>query len=48
MARVAHAMDGTRCDDELSCMFDAPIEQLIEMLEDTGRWNVISVYSCVE
>ena len=48
MARVAHAMDGTRCDDELSCMFDAPIEHLIEMLEDTGRWNVISVYSCVE
>jgi hypothetical protein len=48
MARVAHAMDGTRCDDELSCMFDVPIEHLIEMLEDTGRWNVISVYSCVE
>ncbi len=45
---VARAMNGTRCDDELSCMFDVPVERLIEMLQSTGRWNVISVYSCVE
>jgi hypothetical protein len=48
MEGVALAMNGTRCDDELSCMFDVPVERLIEMLQSTGRWNVISVYSCVE
>lgn len=48
LEKIALAMDGTRCDDELSCMFDVPIEKLIEMLQATGRWNVISVYSCVD
>ncbi|KAL3804324.1 hypothetical protein HJC23_011252 [Cyclotella cryptica] len=43
--RVALAMDGTRCDDELSCMFESPIEDLIEMVKNSGRWNVISVFS---
>ncbi|KAL7522264.1 hypothetical protein ACHAWX_006959 [Stephanocyclus meneghinianus] len=43
--RVALAMDGTRCDDELSCMFETPIEDLIEMLNISGKWNVISVFS---
>jgi hypothetical protein len=42
---VAQAMDGTRCDDELSCMFQTPVEDLIELLNSTGRWNVISVFS---
>jgi hypothetical protein len=45
LERIASAFDGTRSDDELSCMFDAPIEKLIEMIEDGGRWNVISVFS---
>lgn len=46
LERIALAMDGTRCDDELSCMFEVPIEKLVEMLKETGRWDVISVYSC--
>mmetsp|Transcript_10131 Transcript_10131/g.16596 ORF Transcript_10131/g.16596 Transcript_10131/m.16596 type:complete len:289 (-) Transcript_10131:73-939(-) len=46
LERIASAMDGTRCDDELSCMFEIPIEKLIEMLKGTGRWNIISVFSC--
>ena len=48
LEKIALAMDGTRCDDELSCMFDLPIEKLIEMLQATGRWSVVSVYSCVD
>ena len=48
MERISLAMDGTRCDDELSCMFELPVEQLIEMLQSTGRWDVISVYSCMK
>ena len=43
--QVAFSMDGTRCDDELSCMFETPIEDLIEALKKTGRWNVIFVFS---
>ena len=43
---IALAMNGTRCDDELSCMFDTPVEKLVEEVEKTGRWSVISVFSC--
>ncbi len=43
---IALAMNGMRCDDELSCMFDTPVEKLVEAVEKTGRWNVISVFSC--
>ncbi|KAL3766910.1 hypothetical protein ACHAW5_000928 [Stephanodiscus triporus] len=34
LRRIAQAMDGTRCDDELSCMFERPIENLVEIDED--------------
>ena len=46
LERIASAMDGTRCDDELSCMFEESVENLIEMIKDSGRWDIISVYSC--
>ena len=46
LKRIATAMDGTRCDDELMCMFEISIEKLVEMLQSTGRWNIISVFSC--
>ena len=45
LERIALAMDGTRCDDELSCMFEMSIESLIQSLEHTSRWHVVSVYS---
>ena len=45
---MALAMNGMRCDDELSCMFDAPVEKLVEKVEKTGKWNVISVFSCTK
>ena len=37
--RIVLAMDGTRCDDELACMFEYPIEKLVNMVEITGRWR---------
>lgn len=45
---IALAMNGMRCDDELSCMFDTPVEKLVEEVEKTGKWNVISVFSCTK
>ena len=42
LRRIAQAMDGTRCDDELSCMFERPIKNLIEMSQTTGRWGGMS------
>ena len=45
LERIALAMDGTRCDDELSCMFEMSIESLIQSVEQTNRWHVVSVYS---
>lgn len=45
---IALAMNGMRCDDELSCMFDTPVEKLVEEVEKTGRWSVISVFSCTK
>lgn len=45
LKRIVLAMDGTRCDDELSCMFEYPIEKLVSMVEITGRWRVSSVFS---
>jgi hypothetical protein len=35
-------MDGTRCDDELSCMFERPIKNFVEMMQTTGRWGGMS------
>jgi hypothetical protein len=48
LKRIVLAMDGTRCDDELSCMFEHPIEKLVNMVEITGRWRVSSVFSSTE
>ena len=46
--RIASAMDGTRCEDELSCMFEMPLEELVDMVRGAGRWDVISVFSSME
>jgi len=48
LEKIACSMDGTRCDDELSCMFQMPIEDLVEKVKGTGRWDVISVFSSME
>lgn len=43
--KVASSMDGTRCDDELSCKYQRPLPELIELVETVGRKAVVSVYS---
>ena len=41
--KVASAMDGSRCDDELSCMFQKSINELKDLVY--GSNEVISMYS---
>lgn len=42
---VAAMMDGTKCDDELACEFEKPIDELIEIVEASGKRQVVSIYS---
>lgn len=43
--RVASMMDGTKCDDELVSEFEKPLDELLELVESTGRFRVMSTYS---
>ena len=42
--RVAKMMDGTKCDDELVSEFEKPLDELLELVESTGRFRVMSTY----
>ena len=42
---VAAAMDGKRCDDEIVCRFEQPIEKLVELVEKFSGKKVIYIYS---
>lgn len=44
-SRVARMMDGTRCDDELVCEFERPLDELVELVEGTKGGKVFSAYS---
>eukprot|EP00978_Attheya_sp_CCMP212_P005132 scaffold11325_cov56-Attheya_sp.AAC.4 len=39
------AMDGTRCDDELSCMFQRPFAKLVDLVTADGTKGVVSLYT---
>jgi hypothetical protein len=41
---AAHMMDGTRCDDELACLFERPHKQLVDMVEKYSGGKVIQIY----
>ena len=43
--KVASCMDGTRCDDELVCLFQKPFAQLSDLVETFGRRKIVSVYA---
>jgi len=43
--QVAASMDGTKCDDELCCMYQKPLPQLVELVKKYTRREVISLYS---
>lgn len=45
LKKITIAMDGSRCDDELSCMFQKPINELKELVKKDGKSEVISMYS---
>ena len=41
---VASCMDGQKCDDELSCLFQRPIGFLKDLVINKGKKEVISIY----
>lgn len=43
-SRATRAMDGSRCDDELICEFNRPLDELFELVNGTGR-KVLSIYA---
>jgi len=43
--RVAASMDGTKCDDELSCMYQQPIFNLINLVKTKVGQEVMSVFT---
>jgi hypothetical protein len=42
---VSSLMDGTRCDDELVCMFEKPFHELVEIVEKFGGKKIVSVFA---
>jgi hypothetical protein len=42
---IASLMDGTRCDDELVCLFEKPFNQLAELVEKFGVKKIVSVFA---
>ena len=42
---IASKMDGTRCDDELVCLFEKPYNQLVDLVEKVGKKKILSIYA---
>jgi hypothetical protein len=43
-SRIAAMMDGSKSDDELVCEFERPLDELIELVERSGK-KVVSIYA---
>ena len=41
---IAHSMDGFKCDDELTCRYEMPLEDLVALVEKTERYEVSYIY----
>jgi len=41
---IAEAMDGSKCDDELACMYEKPIDELLQLVKEIGK-EVMTVKS---
>ena len=41
---IAEAMDGSRCDDELACMYEKPFDELLELVKEIGK-EIVTVKS---
>jgi hypothetical protein len=46
--RVAESMDGTRCDDELTCTFNLTLPELVELVETYTDQTVSFVYTSMQ
>ena len=42
---AAGLMDGTRCDDELSCVLEQPFKKLVALVEAYGKHKVLLLYA---
>ena len=47
-SEIANAMDGTRCDDELCCMFQKNMEDLKKLVKENNKKEIISIYATIE
>lgn len=41
---ISEAMDGSRCDDELACMYEKPFDELLELVKEIGK-EVVTIKS---
>ena len=41
---IAEDMDGSRCDDELACMYEKPFDDLLDLVKEIGK-EVMTVKS---
>jgi hypothetical protein len=46
--KVAESMDGTKCDDELTCTFNLNLPELVELVETYTDQNVSFVYTSMQ
>jgi len=46
--KVAESMDGTKCDDELTCTFNLTLPELVELVETYTDQNVSFVYTSMQ
>jgi len=46
--KIAEAMDGTKCDDELSCIFGMNMQQLVNIVKRAGTKDVAMIYSSID
>lgn len=45
VSQLVLSMDGITCDDELVCMFEKPLEKLLDLVKTVGNKGVVSIYS---
>lgn len=48
VSQLVLSMDGTKCDDELVCMFEKPLEKILDLVRTVGNKRVVSIYATAE
>jgi hypothetical protein len=44
---IAQRMDGYQCDDELTCRYEMSLQEMVALVEGTGRYEVSYLYCAV-